>query len=123
MLRAETPHGHKQDFETLAEYEASWMWRNSKIRFRFLGGESTCFICGSEETELHHLSYANVGAEQPFELVALCPDHHGMAERLVRGRWASRWEAHHVLRRRLFARAGRELHRFRPLGLVKGPVD
>lgn len=95
---AETPHGFTETYRSLAEYEASWMWRNSKIRYRLSGALLECFICGSPDFELHHRSYMYIGSEQPNELVTLCTDHHWAVECLIRARKASRWEAHLALR-------------------------
>lgn len=108
---AETPHGFSQTFRSLAAYEASWMWRNSKTRYRLSGAPVECFICGSPHFELHHRSYMYVGSERPSELVALCGDHHCLVERLVRERLAKKWDAHLVLRAEIVSRAGGELRR------------
>lgn len=124
MIRAETPHGRRQTFDTLADYERSWMWENSRLRYALMGGSPVCFICGLEEIDLHHRTYANCGKELPDELVALCEDHHRMVERLVRGRWSSRWDAHKLLERRLALREGHELKRLPPLASlqIEGPT-
>jgi hypothetical protein len=113
-MRAETPCGFVQHFDSLAAYEDSWMWANSRTRYEQSGAPMVCFICGEDyEIELHHRSYQHVGREQPHELVPLCESHHRMVERLVRGRWASRWEAHLLLEHRLALRQGGDLWRFR----------
>ena len=107
---AETPHGHRQEFKTLDAYERSWMWANSRIRFRIYNPDPTCWICGTdEEIELHHLTYRRVGKEFPSDLVALCSDHHRHVERICRLGYP-RARAHLILRDRLARRARGEFH-------------
>lgn len=49
MLRAENPSGRKQDFATVAEYEASGFWMASKRRYRLEVGPYVCELCGDDE--------------------------------------------------------------------------
>lgn len=115
MILAETCAGFTAEFESVRAYEQSWMWRNTRRRYRAMGGPRECFICASRRIDLHHRSYAHIGHEALDELVPLCEDHHAMVEILVRGGWASRWDAHTILKARLEQRVGGDLRRLSEL--------
>ncbi len=57
-----------------AEYEAylaspEWHNRREQAMARTKG---TCEICGEGATDVHHLTYRNIGAELPDELMPVC---------------------------------------------------
>lgn len=59
---------------------AAWARKRAEILVRAAG---TCEACGvavpEGEAEVHHVTYARVGAERPEDLVALCPGCHRRA--------------------------------------------
>jgi hypothetical protein len=63
-------------FRTLREYRQSDLWRGTKQRYRRSDYPQRCLICGAREFDLHHRSYARLGAEELFDLVPLCHFHH-----------------------------------------------
>jgi hypothetical protein len=93
----EVRSGRRFEFDSLAAYEASWVWWWSKHLYRVSGRPQKCVICGSDDVEIHHRSYARIGHEDMDDLVALCGDHHYEVERLVKRREEPRWDAHLVL--------------------------
>lgn len=57
-------------------YLASSIWKE-KRRLVMLRAQGVCEACRSESaTEVHHLSYAHVGKEPLFDLVAVCKSCH-----------------------------------------------
>lgn len=83
-LVAVTERGERFQFNTLDDYESSPLWALAKQRYKLSGRPMVCFICGSDEVEIHHRSYANVGHESLDDLVPCCPDHHYEIEKLIR---------------------------------------
>jgi len=59
-------------FHTYKSYLKSKHWK--VIRSKFKG--SHCLFCNSNQIQVHHLSYKNIGKETEEDLIALCPKHH-----------------------------------------------
>lgn len=72
------------EFPTIAAYEESPYWRFTRTRYARSGRPQVCVICASEEYQLHHLHYRNVGYEDLDDLMPLCEDHHYEVEKHVR---------------------------------------
>jgi hypothetical protein len=62
--------------QTLEEYRKSEQWRETKRRYLTSDYPQRCLVCNSSDFDLHHRSYARLGAEQLFDLVPLCRRHH-----------------------------------------------
>lgn len=61
------------------EYLSSPEWQARRIKV-FSRRQNTCEGCGDREaTQVHHLTYAHVGAEFLFELVGLCAACHDLS--------------------------------------------
>jgi hypothetical protein len=58
----------------------------AKRRYRNSDYPQRCLVCGSLEFDLHHRSYARLGAEELYDLVPLCRRHHEDLHQLVDGR-------------------------------------
>lgn len=97
-------------YETVRDYLASPHWQFSRAMWRAAHPDACCFICGRRDFDLHHLTYARVGAERHEDLVPLCEDHHHEVEKLVARRIAPRAKAHFALEAAYLARAGRRTH-------------
>jgi hypothetical protein len=63
-------------FQDLREYLASELWQSAKRAYRRSDYPQRCLVCGALNFELHHRTYAHLGAEELFDLVPLCPTHH-----------------------------------------------
>jgi hypothetical protein len=70
-------------FRTLQEYRQSDLWRNTKQRYRSSTYPQQCLICGATRFDLHHRSYARLGAEELFDLMPLCRWHHDQPHELL----------------------------------------
>lgn len=70
-------------FQSLQEYRRSELWRETKRRYRSSDYPQRCLICGSRDFDLHHRSYARLGEEELFDLVALCRPHHDQLHELL----------------------------------------
>lgn len=58
-------------------YIQSEKWRRFRARyFRFSGHSKACVICGDNEVQLHHVTYANLGNEKYEDVIPLCQMHH-----------------------------------------------
>jgi len=44
-----------------------------------------CRFCGKKATQVHHLTYARIFNEQPYDLVAICEDCHKLLHKLDNG--------------------------------------
>jgi hypothetical protein len=71
-------------FLDVAAYEESAYWRHTRTRYERSSRLQACVICASEEYQLHHLHYRNVGYENLADLMPLCGDHHYEVEKHVR---------------------------------------
>ncbi len=59
-----------------AAYMASPAWRRRRARVLRRAGRQ-CQACGTRPAvDVHHLTYAHLGAERPWELLAVCPACH-----------------------------------------------
>jgi hypothetical protein len=58
-------------------------WRETKRRYRSSDYPQRCLICVSRDFDLHHRSYARLGAEELFDLVPLCRAHHDQLHELL----------------------------------------
>lgn len=70
----EIPFGDFDDIYEKYLNSSQWAEKRSKIlkRDRF-----TCLVCESNKaTEVHHISYANLGAETEWELISVCHSCH-----------------------------------------------
>ena len=70
-------------FRTLQEYRQSELWRNTKQRYRRSACPQRCLVCGATKFDLHHCSYARLGAEELFDLMPLCRWHHDQLHELL----------------------------------------
>lgn len=70
-------------FQSLEEYLGSELWRETKRRYRSSDYPQRCLICGANEIDLHHRSYARLGEEELFDLVPLCHRHHDQLHELL----------------------------------------
>ncbi len=70
-------------FQSLQEYRTSELWRETKWRYRSSDYPQRCLICGSRDFDLHHRTYARLGKEELFDLVALCRLHHDQLHELL----------------------------------------
>ena len=61
--------------EAYGEYLRSPQWQ-ARRQLRLQLDKSTCQDCGLPATDVHHLTYRNVGNESPADLVSLCHDCH-----------------------------------------------
>lgn len=75
---------HQEDAKWWDWYRAylrseGWRWRRARVLSRAKG---RCEGCGvADATEVHHLTYARVGQEMLFDLVAIChPCHEAVTE-------------------------------------------
>lgn len=57
------------------EYMASTEWKKLRMRIMIRDG-FTCQVCGSNGTEVHHITYDRLGKERTEDLVLLCREHH-----------------------------------------------
>ncbi len=70
-------------FPTYEAYLDSDLWRANKYRLG-LKRPTKCWACpATTELHAHHCSYANVGNEQPGELITLCSRCHSEVHKLV----------------------------------------
>jgi hypothetical protein len=109
-LLVENPSGRWAWFESVREYEESEFWEASKIRYRLSGAPMLCWFCASEDIDLHHLHYNELGREQPAQLLPLCATHHHLVERVV-SYGVPRSRAHILLADHLSQREQHELRR------------
>ncbi len=70
-------------FKSLGEYQQSDHWREVRWRYRKSDYPQRCLVCGARNFDLHHRSYARLGAELLFDLVPLCQKHHGELHELL----------------------------------------
>jgi hypothetical protein len=77
------------------DYLASPHWQSLRNDYRTYG-LPMCAVCGDRRYELHHISYANLGDEDLWDVYPLCRAHHEAAEivQRIRGLWIG---AHVVL--------------------------
>lgn len=64
-------------------YLASPEWQAKRQTLFVKGGKARCYCCNRarRNLEVHHLTYANLGNEQPGDLVLVCPNCHDIIHR------------------------------------------
>jgi hypothetical protein len=65
----------KLGFHSYKDYLASDWWQQRRARFEE-EHPATCAHCGRVADDLHHLTYANLGAERDEDLRWMCRQHH-----------------------------------------------
>jgi hypothetical protein len=78
------PEGYRYEFDSLSAYETSALWGLTRERYRLSDRAWACMVCGSEQVQLHHLSYERIGREPLDDLVPLCQHHHYEVEKRIR---------------------------------------
>ncbi len=74
--------GKRYEFDDLDAYLRSPFWAVTKHRYRESDRPQVCFVCGVQETQLHHLRYDRLGMELD-DLVPLCEWHHYEVEKYI----------------------------------------
>ncbi len=65
------------------KYMKSKVWAKRRIEFYSKFGKE-CAICGKKKTQLHHMTYQNLGREEDDDLVALCNHHHDQLHQTIK---------------------------------------
>jgi len=58
------------------EYLASDHWQTTRSGFWKRNKSRRCRGCGERATQIHHVTYKRLGAEKPYDLVAVCRSCH-----------------------------------------------
>lgn len=118
-------HGFKDllnllGFKTYKEYLNSHYWEEAKQRCRESSLPKKCIVCGEKKYELHHRSYARLGAELPEDLVPLCRKHHKIVHDYIKKHNKKLLDIH-VIIRELFGWSRKEsIKRFRAFNNGRG---
>lgn len=67
--------------EEYARYLRSAKWRTKQQSIMKRDGYK-CRLCGKRATMVHHLTYARIFNEQPYDLVAICKSCHDLLHKL-----------------------------------------
>lgn len=72
----EKPKSRKEEYR---EYLRSDHWQERR-RMAVRGADGACQVCNArdKQLEVHHRTYERLGAEEPWDLVVLCEDCHGL---------------------------------------------
>lgn len=63
-------------FASYASYLRSDHWKDFKERYRQAGLSRKCAVCSGSPVQLHHHTYARLGAEKLTDVTPLCGPHH-----------------------------------------------
>ncbi len=63
-------------FSSYSEYLASPIWATFKNKYRESNRPQRCLVCKSDQIELHHHNYDNLGKELLSDVDPLCRTHH-----------------------------------------------
>lgn len=64
-------------FDTYSDYLKSKHWKQKKEEYELNTLlPNFCLVCKSKKYDIHHTSYARIGDESVYELIALCQKHH-----------------------------------------------
>ncbi len=73
-------------YTSYKDYLFSEHWWSVKKRYK-----TSCFVCGSKRTHLHHRTYKNFGKERRKDLISLCKKHHWDAHKSKPKRYSKRY--------------------------------
>jgi hypothetical protein len=85
-------------FSSYADYLRSGHWQSFKARYKASGQSMRCKVCHGKPIQLHHCTYARLGAERFQDVMALCDLHHGLVHEWLKERHLSVANSHQAVK-------------------------